>query len=606
MTPRDYFAHARALRLTYGRIGTLLFLYLAATTFESIAVVLLLPAMQFIERRGDISGLTESSGIWRAVDAATGLLGAKPSLALLLGIALTAILIRQAITAGRAIYLNTLRENLIRDSRNRLFEHYLAADTTLHDRMSAGDLINAMVVETRRAVLAITMPIDFIAHGMILAVYVGVLLFISGPLTLVVVGVLALSVLPLRPMMRRSIVLGRRIASANSEMLNFLTQRIHSPRLVRLSGTEVAETEMVRQLTNAQLRSSVHAGYVNAQAEASVEPIVVTVGFVLLYVAYAEFNMDLSTISVFLFTLLRLMPITRTLISSRQGALATLGSLEVVRNRMEDLESAREKDDGQRVFESVGSAIRLDEVTYRYPGRSIRALDEMSVVIPRGKMTALVGPSGAGKSTLIDLLPRLREPTDGRITVGGVPLNDFTRSSLRAHIAYVPQAPQMFDVTMAEHIRYGRADASDEEVRHAARLAGAAQFIEALPDGYNTALGDAGGRLSGGQRQRLDLARAFVRRAPVVILDEPTSQLDADSEQAFREALERLRADSDSTIIVVAHRLSTIRDADQIVVMREGRVEAAGRHEEIIETSPWYQNAWAQQNSGGERAVAVV
>lgn len=606
MTPRGYFAHARAFHLTYGRIGTLLFLYLAATMFESIAVVLLLPAMQFIERRGDISGLTETSGIWRAVDAATGVIGAKPSLALLLGIALAAILIRQAITAGRAIYLNTLRENLIRDSRNRLFEHYLAADTTLHDRMPAGDLINAMVVETRRAVLAITMPIDFIAHGMILAVYVGVLLFISGPLTLVVVGVLALSVLPLRPMMRRSIVLGRRIASANSEMLNFLTQRIHSPRLVRLSGTEVAETAMVRQLTNAQLRSSVHAGYVNAQAEASVEPIVVTVGFVLLYVAYAEFSMDLSTISVFLFTLLRLMPITRTLISSRQGALATLGSLEVVRNRMDDLESAREKDDGQRVFESVGSAIHLDEVTYRYPGRSIRALDEMSVVIPKGKMTALVGPSGAGKSTLIDLLPRLREPTDGHITIGGVPLNDFTRSSLRAHIAYVPQAPQMFDVTMAEHIRYGRADASDEDVRHAARLAGAAQFIEALPDGYNTALGEAGGRLSGGQRQRLDLARAFVRRAPVVILDEPTSQLDADSEQAFREALERLRADGDSTIIVVAHRLSTIRDADQIVVMREGRVEAAGRHDEILETSPWYQNAWAQQNSGGERAAAVV
>jgi ABC-type multidrug transport system fused ATPase/permease subunit len=495
---------------------------------------------------------------------------------------------------------------LIRDTRNRLFENYLAADTTLHDRMPAGDLINALVVETRRAVLAVTMPIDFIAHSMILAVYVGVLLFISGPLTLVVVGVLVLSVLPLRPMMRRSIELGRRISSANSEMLNFLTQRIHSPRLVRLSGTEVAETAMVRQLTSAQLRSSVHAGYVNAQAEASVEPIVVTVGFILLYVAYAEFDMDLSTISVFLFTLLRLMPIARTLISSRQGALATLGSLEVVRDRLDTLADAREKDDGQRVFEGVGSAIRLDDVTYRYPGRSVCALDEMNVVIPKGKMTALVGPSGAGKSTLIDLLPRLREPTSGRITVGGVPLNDFTRSSLRAHIAYVPQAPQMFDVTMAEHIRYGRADASDEEVRQAARLAGAAPFIEALPDGYDTALVEAGGRLSGGQRQRLDLARAFVRRASVVILDEPTSQLDADAERAFRDALGRLRTAKDTTIIVVAHRLSTIRDADQIVVMRDGRVEATGRHDEILETSPWYRNAWAQQNAGGDRSVAVA
>ena len=606
MTPRDFINHARALRLTFKRVFTLLFLYLSATAFESVAVVLLLPAMQFIERRGDVGGLIETSMIWRTLDTAAGIVGLRPGLWLLLSLALTAILVRQAITLVRSIYLTTVREHLVRDIRNRLFEDYLAADTTLHDRMPAGDLINTLAVEARRAMLAITMPIDFIAHSVILAVYVSVLLFISGPLTLVVVVVLALSIIPLRPLMRRAIEISRRVSNTNAGLLTFLTQRVHSPRLVRLSGTEIAETTMIHQLTDAQFNSSVHAGYVTAQSEASVEPIVVTVAFVLLYVAYAEFNMDLSTISVFLFALLRLMPIARTLVSSRQGSLATFGGLEVVRDRLGELANAREKDDGQQIFESVGSAICFDDVTYRYPGRSVSALDEMSVVIPRGKMTALVGPSGAGKSTLIDLLPRLREPTSGHITVGGVPLNDFTRSSLRAHIAYVPQAPQMFDVTMAEHIRYGRADASDEEVHRAAQLAGAALFIEALPDGYDTALGEAGGRLSGGQRQRLDLARAFVRRAPVVILDEPTSQLDADSEQAFRDALERLRADDDTTIVVVAHRLSTIRNADQIVVMREGRVEAAGRHEEILVTSPWYRNAWSQQNAGGDRPAAVA
>jgi ABC-type multidrug transport system fused ATPase/permease subunit len=606
MTPRAYFAHARALHLSLGRISALLFLYLGATAFESIAVTLLLPAMQFIERRGDVAGLTASSAIWRTVDAATGVIGAKPSLALLLGIALGAILLRQALTAWRAIYLNASRELLTRNLRNRIFEQYLAADTVLHDRMPAGDLINALIVETRRAVLAVTMPIDVIAHSMILAVYVGVLLFISGPLTLVVVGVLALSILSLRPLMRRSVEVGRRVSATNAETLAFLAQRIHSPRLVRLSGTEVAETAMVRQLTNAQYDSTVHAGIINAQAEASVEPIVVTAGFVLLYVAYAQFNMDLSTISVFLFILLRLMPATRTLISSRQGALATLGSLEVVRERMDELIAAREQDDGQRVFESLGAGIRFDAVTYQYPGRSVSALDDLSVVIPRGKMTALVGPSGAGKSTLIDLLPRMREPTGGRITADGVPLDDFTRLSLRANIAYVPQAPQMFDVTVAEHIRYGRTNASADEIRHAAVLAGAAAFIEKLPSGYDTPLGEAGGRLSGGQRQRLDLARAFVRRAPVVILDEPTSQLDSDSERIFRDALERLRADKDTTIIVVAHRLSTISNADQIVVMRDGRVEAAGLHGEILKTSPWYRNAWAQQNAGDDRPAAIA
>jgi ABC-type multidrug transport system fused ATPase/permease subunit len=606
VTPRDFIGHARALDLTGGKIGTLIFLYLLATAFESMAVLLLLPTMQFIERRGDVSGLNDSSTVWRVVDEAASAVGATTSLGLLLCLALGAIFARQAVTCVRAIYLNTVREQLVRDVRDRLFESYLAADTALHDRMPAGDLINALAVETRRAVLAITLPIDLVAHLAILAVYVGVLLFISGPLTLVVVAVLVLCMLLLRPLMRRTVEIGRHISDSGSDMLSFLAQRIHSPRLVRLSGTEAAETAMVRRLNRIQFRSLIRAGYVTAQSDVVVEPLIVTIGFSFIYIAYTELGMDLSTISVFLFILLRLMPIAKALIASRQGTLAALGGLEVVRDRLQSLAAAREEDNGQLSFKGVKTEIRLDRVNYRYPGRDGAALNSITVSIPAGRMTAFVGPSGAGKSTLIDLLPRLREPIDGSVTVDGVPLHDFTRFSLRAGIAYVPQVPQLFDVTAAEHIRYGRADASDEDIQRAAHLAGAAEFIAALPNGYDTVLGEAGGRLSGGQRQRLDLARAFVREAPIVILDEPTSQLDVDAERAFREALRRLRTAQDATIIVVAHRLSTIMDADQIVVLRDGRVEASGRHDELLEASPWYRGAWSGQAIDGTRTAAVA
>src|SRR5690606_11715356 len=173
---------------------------------------------------------------------------------------------------------------------------------------------------------------------------------------------------------------------------------------------------------------------------------------------------------------------------------------------------------------------------------------------------AIVGPSGAGKSTLIDLLPRLREPTSGTIFLDDTPITEFSVVSLRSGIAYVPQTPILFNESIADHIRLGKPDATADEVRVAAELAGADEFIRALPNAYDTVIGESGIRLSGGQRQRLDLARALVRSAYILILDEPTSNLDAESEENFRRTLLQLRKRSNTTVIVVAHRLSTIMD----------------------------------------------
>ena len=164
-------------------------------------------------------------------------------------------------------------------------------------------------------------------------------------------------------------------------------------------------------------------------------------------------------------------------------------------------------------------------------------------------------------------------------------------TSLRQAIAFVPQEPQIFDIPVADHIRYGKEDATDEEVRRAAQLAGALEFIECLPEGFNTPLGDGGSRLSGGQRQRLDIARALVRSAPILILDEPTSAVDPEAEADFRDVMIDLRATRKFTIIVIAHRLSTIVDADQIVVLDHGRVAEHGTHDQLLRSGGWYSVA---------------
>ena len=196
---------------------------------------------------------------------------------------------------------------------------------------------------------------------------------------------------------------------------------------------------------------------------------------------------------------------------------------------------------------------------------------------------------------MIDLLPRLRLPQAGSIYVDHHPIGEYTLSSLRQAIAYAPQSPQIFDGSVSNHIRYGKYDATDEEIREAAKLAGADKFIGQLPDGYDTLLGEDAVNLSGGERQRLDLARALVRNASILILDEPTSNLDAESEEAFRQALRRIRNETETTIIIVAHRLASVVDADQIVVLNQGRVDAIGNHVELISQDGWYLDAWVLQ-----------
>ena len=214
------------------------------------------------------------------------------------------------------------------------------------------------------------------------------------------------------------------------------------------------------------------------------------------------------------------------------------------------------------------------------------ALDGGSFEVKQGVTGALVGPSGAGKSTIIQLLLRFYDPTAGAITIDGHDLRDLARDDFRQHIALVPQDPVIFADTARENIRFGRPDASDAEVEEAARAAAAHDFLEALPDGYDSYVGERGVMLSGGQKQRIAIARAILRDAPILLLDEATSALDAESEQAVQAAVEKLA--EGRTTIVVAHRLATVKKADRILVMEAGRIAASGTHDSLVSEGGLY------------------
>jgi ABC-type multidrug transport system fused ATPase/permease subunit len=593
---RELHKRARRLGISYRASLIILTLNVGAIIFEGIGLSMLLPIFEFIQKSGNVQELTASGRHWAFLTAAFEKLSIPLTLPTLLAVSFIAIAIRQAFIYVRVLYNSKVLFQSIHQLRQRAFSLTLSANTALQQDTVLGESVNDISVELPKAMNALYGTVHFISRVLLILAYLGGLLLLQPWMTAISLGVLLATGTLLVHVIRSTRSTGSAIVGANRGFSTFLIERLRSLRLIRLSGTERAERDNLTWLSEKQRDNEVRVRQLQARMDALVEPVAILGAFFILYIGYSHLNLEVTTLGLFMVVMMRLVPVAKDALGAFQSITAQWESLAVIDNRMRLIIAQREPAGGTRTMQPLRKAIRYDGVSFSY-SPEIPALRDLSCEIPARRMTALVGPSGSGKSTFIDLMPRLRDPDRGTITIDGVPLQDFAVANLRTNIAFVPQAPQIFNVTAAEHIRYGRPEATEAEVHEAARLAGAAGFIERLPQGYNTKLGENGDRLSGGQRQRLDIARALVRRAAILILDEPTSQLDAESERLFRDALLRIKDETDSTIIIVGHRFSTVAVADRILVFDNGRIADSGTHQELMQRGGWYAKGFAGQHS---------
>jgi ABC-type multidrug transport system fused ATPase/permease subunit len=578
--------------LPYFSMVILVLLSLMATISEIFGIGIFLPIFQFIRLDGDLNALVADSSLWQYIIDIFLYFNIETSLLALLIVAFIFFIFRQIFIFIRIVYSSASLYRIVQLQRDKIFSKYIDASTSYHDETPVGDIINVVITEAHRASVSVIVPLQLSVYFIMFAGYGSVLLMLSWQMTLFAVVVfLLISTIP-KTWIKKSKETGRKLVNANTSISEFLVDRLRSPRLVRLSGIESSEKKEFYFLTNKLRKHAVHSSILQAKTEVTMEPALVVVSLVFLYFSYTVFHLQVEIIGIYLLISMRLMPIVKGIVVKLQAIQNMVGSVELLEKRLNKMDISKEKDNGTKVIKKIEKSILIDNVSYAYLKSKNNVLNNISVEFKVHDMIAIVGPSGSGKSTMIDLFPRLRLPSNGSIKIDGENINNFSLKSLRRLISYTPQSPQIFNGTVKNHILCGKRDASDEEVLEAIRLSGLERFIEKLPQGINTFLGEGAIKLSGGQRQRLDLARALVSKSDVLILDEPTSNLDIESQRTFKKVLDLIRKERNTTIIIVTHHLSNIADADQIVVFNEGRIEAAGTHSELILQKGWYSKMY--------------
>ena len=490
-------------------------------------------------------------------------------------------------------YLAKVSLGLVHDLRVQLFNNLLTLPNRYFDNHSSGHLISRITYNVTMVTGAATDAIKVIVReGMTVVFLFATLLWMNWKLTLVMVAILPVIALMVSSTSKKFRKQSKKIQVAMGDVTHIASETIQSYRVVRSFGGEPYERNRFLESSISNTEKQLRMIKTNAVYTPSLQLVIYLAMSVLLFLVLLLRGESSPGDLVAYITLAGLLPKPIRQLSEVSSTIQK--GVSGAESIFEQLDEEQEKDSGTVELDQVSGQLEVRDLSFTYPNTESPVLQDISFTAEKGQMVALVGRSGSGKSTLANLIPRFYEHQQGQILLDGVEVHDFTLTNLRRHMALVTQQVSLFNDTVAKNIAYGDlADASLDEIKAAAQAAYAAEFIERMPQGYDTLVGENGVLLSGGQRQRLAIARALLKNAPLLILDEATSALDTESERHIQAALDH--AVQGRTTIVIAHRLSTIEKADLILVMDQGRIVERGSHQELLAQNGYYSRLHATQ-----------
>jgi subfamily B ATP-binding cassette protein MsbA len=562
---------------------------------DAFSLVLVIPFLETLFRGAEEAGGAGTGWLGRLLAATVGRWAGTSGdpLDRVQGIILFILVVfalKNLVDFMRGYLVARVEQGVTRDLRRQVYDHLLDLDLAFFGRTRLGQIVSRLTHDveqlrtlvTRELSKSVSSFFEFVAAVVFMTAIswkLTLAAFLVVPLTMGVWG-------PLVQKLRRG---DRRVLNLAGEVNSHILETLSGIRLVKASGAEGHERERFRALTGDYFRTFVRTERLRALA-APLTEMLAALGTVILLWYGARLVLiggELTPEAFITFVALSTKLYAPIKYLSKLPALVQPGLAggERVFEFLDAPIEIRDRADA-RPFPGLAREIRFEDVGFAYrPGHPV--LRGIDLVVPQGSVVALVGPSGAGKSTLVDLIARFHDPTEGRITIDGIDARDFALASLRASLGVVSQETVLFHDTVRANIAYGMSGASASDVERAARAAYAHDFVSALPGGYDTVVGERGTQLSGGQRQRLAIARAILRDPPILILDEATSALDTEAERLVQAAIERLL--SGRTVFVIAHRLSTVQRADQIVVLEDGCVVECGDHATLLARGGLYR-----------------
>lgn len=479
-----------------------------------------------------------------------------------------------------------------RHLQKQAYDMALDAEVAYFDEQGSDDILNTIVTEAGKGSAVVTQVTKILEQGMLAGMYLAIAIYISPVLTLLAAVLLGGLTFILRWIVESGSTVGDRLAEANRRIHESAQAGMQGIRDVKLFGMREELSDTYDQSVDERMQSSVKLSRNEVAMNSFYDLATVLTLLVLIYWGLVFSGLSLAALGVFLFAMFRLAPRASTLNSYFYKLEGKIPHLYRTQQFLEELENRQEPSSGERAVPSEIADVTFDDVSFSY-NTGEQVFDNLSFTVGGDDFAAFVGPSGAGKSTIASLLTRMYEPNSGEIRVDGTPISEFDVNEWRERVSVVRQHPFIFNETLRRNVTIANRDASQAEVERVCEIAQVTEFLDELPNGYDTMLGEDGVRLSGGQKQRVALARALLKDAELLVLDEATSDLDANIEETVHQAIEAM--DRDYAMLVIAHRLSTVINADCIYAVEDGEIVESGTHNELISRGGTYSELYETQ-----------